>query len=59
MFLLLRYLYAITICKLFATKIDYLVAVLSTPIIFILDLILLPAEIIAAILYRIIEGEDD
>ena len=37
--------------------VDYLFVLLITPFVFLLDLLSLPIEIIAFILYRIIEGK--
>lgn len=55
--ILLQLLVAKTTAKIFATYLDYLLFVILAPIIFLLDIILLPLEIIARILFRIFEGE--
>ena len=55
--ILLQLLVAKTTAKIFATYLDYLLFVILVPIIFLLDIILLPLEIIARILFRIFEGE--
>lgn len=55
--ILLQLLVAGTIAKIFATYLDYLLFVILIPIAFLLDIVLLPLEIIARILFRIFEGE--
>lgn len=46
-----------TILKMYSTYLDYLLFVIFIPLVFILDIILLPFEIVARILFRIMEGE--
>lgn len=46
-----------TFMQIYATYLDYLLFVMLIPIVFLLDIVLLPLEIIARILFRIFEGE--
>lgn len=55
--ILSQLLVARTIANIYATYLDYLLFVILIPIAFLLDIVLLPLEIIARILFRIFEGE--
>ena len=55
--ILLTLLFVKTIAQIYATYLDYLLFVILLPIVFLLDILLLPLEIIARILFRIFEGE--
>jgi hypothetical protein len=57
--ILTRLLLENTIYKLFTDRLRYFICVLLIPFTFMLDIILIIPEIIALILYRIIEGKDE